>query len=116
MDMFQAGIADSHWAVEVCEPAAKAFKMNNPGCTVFTDDCNLLLKKVMEGTETMHNGKRLPQKGEVELLCGGPPCQGELICIFQFLSSQPNMQVQFLVFFDQNALFAIFRYFGYAMF
>ena len=24
----------------------------------------------------MHNGKRLPQKGEVELLCGGPPCQG----------------------------------------
>jgi DNA (cytosine-5)-methyltransferase 1 len=24
----------------------------------------------------MHNGKKLPQKGEVELLCGGPPCQG----------------------------------------
>jgi DNA (cytosine-5)-methyltransferase 1 len=73
----QAGIADSHWAIEVCEPAAKAFKMNNPSCTVFTDDCNVLLKKVMDGVETMHSGKRLPQKGEVELLCGGPPCQGE---------------------------------------
>ena len=30
----------------------------------------------MEGKEPMHNGKLLPQKGEVELLCGGPPCQG----------------------------------------
>jgi len=30
----------------------------------------------MEGVEPMHNGKKLPQKGEVELLCGGPPCQG----------------------------------------
>ncbi len=74
--LFQAGVADSHWAIEVCEPAAKAFKKNNPSCTVFTDDCNLLLKKVMEGVEPMHNGKKLPQKGEVELLCGGPPCQG----------------------------------------
>ena len=73
---FKAGVADSHWAIEVCEPAAKAFKKNNPSCTVFTDDCNVLLKKVMESSEPMHNGKRLPQKGEVELLCGGPPCQG----------------------------------------
>jgi hypothetical protein len=38
----QAGVADSHWAIEVCEPAAKAFKKNNPNCTVFTDDCNLV--------------------------------------------------------------------------
>jgi DNA (cytosine-5)-methyltransferase 1 len=30
----------------------------------------------MEGESTMHNGKLLPKKGEVELLCGGPPCQG----------------------------------------
>jgi hypothetical protein len=73
---YQAGVADSHWAIEVCEPAANAFKKNNPKCTVFTDDCNVLLKKVMEGVEPMHNGKKLPQKGEVELLCGGPPCQG----------------------------------------
>ena len=22
------------------------------------------------------NGQRLPQKGDVDMLCGGPPCQG----------------------------------------
>jgi len=30
----------------------------------------------MDEAGAMHHGKKLPQKGEVELLCGGPPCQG----------------------------------------
>lgn len=30
----------------------------------------------MENDSAMHAGKKLPRKGEVELLCGGPPCQG----------------------------------------
>ncbi|XP_014661569.1 PREDICTED: DNA (cytosine-5)-methyltransferase 1-like [Priapulus caudatus] len=72
----QAGIAESRWAIEVFEPAAQAFRINNPGCTVFTGDCNLLLKLAMEGEKTNGIGQRLPQKGDVELLCGGPPCQG----------------------------------------
>ena len=44
----QAGVAESRWAVEVFEPAANAYKLNNPGCTVFTDDCNELLRQTME--------------------------------------------------------------------
>jgi len=40
----QSGIAESRWAVEKEEPAAQAFRLNNPGCTVFTDDCNDLLR------------------------------------------------------------------------
>ncbi|GFN82630.1 DNA (cytosine-5)-methyltransferase [Plakobranchus ocellatus] len=72
----QAGIAESRWAIEKEEPAAQAFRLNNPGCTVFTDDCNLLLQRVMEGNNTNALGQKLPQKGDVELLCGGPPCQG----------------------------------------
>ncbi|KAI8508772.1 DNA (cytosine-5)-methyltransferase 1 [Branchiostoma belcheri] len=72
----QAGIAESKWAVEVMEPAAQAYRLNNPDCTVFTDDCNILLQLVMEGATTNSTGQRLPQKGDVELLCGGPPCQG----------------------------------------
>ena len=44
----QAGMAESRWAVEKEEPAAQAFRLNNPGCTVFTDDCNLLLRKAMD--------------------------------------------------------------------
>lgn len=31
---------------------------------------------LMQGDVYDNNGQRLPQKGEVELLCGGPPCQG----------------------------------------
>ncbi|XP_064649332.1 DNA (cytosine-5)-methyltransferase PliMCI-like isoform X1 [Lineus longissimus] len=72
----QAGMAESRWAIEIEQPAAAAFRLNNPGCTVFTDDCNQLLRLVMDG-ETMNKvGQKLPQKGDVELLCGGPPCQG----------------------------------------
>lgn len=46
--LHQAGIAESRWAVEKEEPAATAYKLNNPGSTVFTKDCNLLLKLVMD--------------------------------------------------------------------
>ena len=44
----QAGICESKWAIEIVEPAAQAYRLNNPGATVFADDCNLLLKMVME--------------------------------------------------------------------
>ena len=44
----QSGVATSSWAVEKDEPAAQAFRLNNPKATVFTDDCNTLLKIVME--------------------------------------------------------------------
>jgi hypothetical protein len=77
--LHQTGAVISKWAIEVFEPAAKAFKTNNPDTVVFTDDCNLLLKKVIdadEGKDVLHNGKMMPKKGEVDLLCGGPPCQG----------------------------------------
>ena len=85
-------MAEACWAVEKEEPAAQAFRLNFPKATVFTDDCNILLKLVMEvslpflvtflhlfvlqGAEKNSHGQTLPKKGEVELLCGGPPCQG----------------------------------------
>uniref|UniRef100_A0A4W4H127 DNA (cytosine-5)-methyltransferase 1 n=1 Tax=Electrophorus electricus TaxID=8005 RepID=A0A4W4H127_ELEEL len=72
----QAGISETHWAIEMWDPAAQAFRLNNPGTTVFTEDCNVLLKLVMAGEKTNSLGQRLPQKGDVEMLCGGPPCQG----------------------------------------
>lgn len=72
----QAGISETLWAIEMWEPAAQAFRLNNPGSTVFTEDCNVLLKLVMAGEKTNSLGQRLPQKGDVEMLCGGPPCQG----------------------------------------
>uniref|UniRef100_A0A3Q1C2H1 DNA (cytosine-5)-methyltransferase n=1 Tax=Amphiprion ocellaris TaxID=80972 RepID=A0A3Q1C2H1_AMPOC len=72
----QAGISETLWAIEMWEPAAQAFRLNNPGTTVFTEDCNVLLKLVMSGEKTNSLGQKLPQKGDVEMLCGGPPCQG----------------------------------------
>ncbi|KOX77963.1 DNA (cytosine-5)-methyltransferase PliMCI [Melipona quadrifasciata] len=72
----QAGIIDNRWAIEKDEPAACAYRLNNPNTTVFCEDCNILLRKVMSGDLCDNSGQRLPQKGEVELLCGGPPCQG----------------------------------------
>jgi hypothetical protein len=44
---------------------------NNPDCTVFTEDCNELLRLAMEGEEFNAKKQRLPAKGEVELLCQG---------------------------------------------
>uniref|UniRef100_W5MKZ4 DNA (cytosine-5)-methyltransferase n=1 Tax=Lepisosteus oculatus TaxID=7918 RepID=W5MKZ4_LEPOC len=72
----QAGVAETLWAIEMWDPAAQAFRLNNPGTTVFTEDCNVLLKLVMSGEKTNSLGQKLPQKGDVEMLCGGPPCQG----------------------------------------
>jgi DNA (cytosine-5)-methyltransferase 1 len=72
----QCGLSETKWAVEIDEPAAQAFRLNNPKSTVLVNDCNELLKLVMEGKEFNDKKQRLPKKGEVDLLCGGPPCQG----------------------------------------
>jgi len=69
-------MTETLWAIEMWEPAAQAFRLNNPRTTVFTEDCNVLLKLVMSGEKTNSLGQKLPQKGDVEMLCGGPPCQG----------------------------------------
>ncbi|KOC65410.1 DNA (cytosine-5)-methyltransferase 1 [Habropoda laboriosa] len=71
--LHQAGVAESLWAIEKEVPAAYAYRLNNPNAAVFIEDCNILLQKVMDVDEI---GQKLPQKGQVELLCGGPPCQG----------------------------------------
>lgn len=74
--LHQAGIATTKWAIEKEPAAANAFKLNNPDCLVYTDDCNELLKLVMENKDGENNSRNLPKKGEVEMLVGGPPCQG----------------------------------------
>ena len=44
----QSGVAEACWAIEKDEPAAQAFRLNYTKASVFTDDCNALLKLVME--------------------------------------------------------------------
>ena len=56
--------------------AAKAFKENNPEAAVFQEDCMELLKKAKRGLKkNFFSDQKIPETGEVELLCGGPPCQ-----------------------------------------
>ncbi|KAK6619871.1 hypothetical protein RUM44_006271 [Polyplax serrata] len=72
----QSGTADILWAVEMDKPTAKAYKLNFPSIVMFEKDCNLFLKEVLSGVSADENGTVYPGKGDVELLCGGPPCQG----------------------------------------
>lgn len=74
--LHQAGVAECMWAIENVEPAAHAYSLNNRNCTVFNEDCNALLGDAMTGATHSKGGLRIPMQGEVELLCGGPPCQG----------------------------------------
>lgn len=74
--LHQAGIAVTKWAIEKEPAAANAFKLNNPDCLVYTDDCNELLNQVMTEIDNAGSSRNLPRKGDVEMLVGGPPCQG----------------------------------------
>lgn len=74
--LHRAGAADCRWAIENLEAAAHAYSLNNKTCAVFNEDCNALLRDAMAGATHSGAGLRLPKQGEVELLCGGPPCQG----------------------------------------
>jgi DNA (cytosine-5)-methyltransferase 1 len=40
-------MSENLWAIEKEEPAAYAYRLNNPKTVVFSDDCNILLRKVM---------------------------------------------------------------------
>uniref|UniRef100_A0ABD2X5D8 DNA (cytosine-5)-methyltransferase n=1 Tax=Trichogramma kaykai TaxID=54128 RepID=A0ABD2X5D8_9HYME len=70
----QSGLTKNLWAIEQDEAAAHAYRLNNSETKVFTMDCNQFLKKVLSG-ETVVNSLPVPKPGEVDLLCGGPPCQ-----------------------------------------
>ena len=43
----QARAAVTKWAIEYEAPAAEAFRINHPGATTFTDNCNVILARAM---------------------------------------------------------------------
>ncbi|KAL7082283.1 hypothetical protein ACP275_14G089700 [Erythranthe tilingii] len=90
----QSGASSTKWAIEYEEPAGDAFRLNHPGALVFVNNCNVILRAVMEkcGDEedcisTPEADKlvleldkeelaNLPVPGQVDFINGGPPCQG----------------------------------------
>lgn len=68
--MEQAGVSLTKYAVEKVTPAANSFRANKKHAHVFNDDINDLLKRMLKkeiGT---------PQPGDIDMVLGGPPCQG----------------------------------------
>ena len=57
LGLHQSGVAETKWAIECYDSAAKAFKANNPNTDVFTADCNLLLKIIMEAEAEGNDGE-----------------------------------------------------------
>jgi DNA (cytosine-5)-methyltransferase 1 len=70
--LHESGVTQLRWAIEFWQPSAEALKKNNPDCEVMIEECNWLLSKAMQGDKDT----RIPEKGEVEMMVGGPPCQG----------------------------------------
>ncbi|KAF8044898.1 hypothetical protein N665_6047s0001 [Sinapis alba] len=90
----QAGVSATKWAIEYEEPAGEAFRKNHPETTVIVDNCNVILRAIMEkcgdqdecistteANELAANldedqKRTLPLPGQVDFINGGPPCQG----------------------------------------
>jgi DNA (cytosine-5)-methyltransferase 1 len=91
--MHQAGAAHTRWAVEYESPAADAFRLNYPEAATFCNNCNVLLHAAMAKAGAVDDCEAspeaaiesaalptadveaLPRPGEVDFICGGPPCQ-----------------------------------------
>jgi len=65
----QAGL-DVRWANEYWSAAAQTYTLNHPRTAVFQDDANHLLRRMLGGDPL------LPKRGDVDVVVGGPPCQG----------------------------------------
>ena len=65
----RAGI-DVPWANEIDVNAAKTYRASHPECTVFEEDINVLHQRLLD------RERGLPRPGDVDLVAGGPPCQG----------------------------------------
>ncbi|CAH9125545.1 unnamed protein product [Cuscuta epithymum] len=90
----KSGVSVTKWAIESEETAAESFKLNHPDAITIVNDCNMVLRDIMMAngdandcipTSEVHSLaskhdnkeiKHMPRPGEVDLIIGGPPCQG----------------------------------------
>lgn len=90
----QSGVSHTKWAIEYEQPAGEAFRQNHPDAFMIIDNCNTILRAIMqkcgdaddcistaEANELAEKlGEdvidKLPVPGQVDFINGGPPCQG----------------------------------------
>lgn len=65
----QAGF-DIRWAMDNWSPAVSTYRDSHPFTTFFEEDAQLLFSRLCS------KDKDLPSPGDVDLIVGGPPCQG----------------------------------------
>ncbi|KAI1794705.1 S-adenosyl-L-methionine-dependent methyltransferase [Ganoderma leucocontextum] len=80
-----SGCIQTKWAVELSSSAAKTFQANHRDTVVYNQDTSRLLQHAIDMVEGHHPeplqsqlGVELPpmpQRGEVDFIYGGPPCQ-----------------------------------------
>ncbi len=58
------------WANELDPDAAQTYRRSRPDTQLFEEDARTLYKRIVDGDSD------LPRLGEVDLIVGGPPCQG----------------------------------------
>lgn len=89
----KSGVSFTKWAIEYDQAAAESFKLNHPEAEVFCQNCNVILRSIMEkGGDiddcistsevaelclelTDEQKSKLPLPGQVDFIDGGPPCQ-----------------------------------------
>lgn len=90
----KSGVSFTKWAIEYDQPAAEAFSLNHPEALMFVENCNVILRAIMEKCGDVDDCistfeaselaakfseekiKNLPVPGQVGFIYGGPPCQG----------------------------------------
>ncbi|KAF8590035.1 S-adenosyl-L-methionine-dependent methyltransferase [Ramaria rubella] len=82
----QSGFMKTKWAVEIVPGPAATFQANHPDAVVFNQDTNVCLQNAIDARDgkpciplkSIGAGKqlpRMPQRGDVDLITGGFPCQ-----------------------------------------
>lgn len=68
----KSGIADVKWVIESDPSLVKTYNANSPETKVFCDNCNVVLRKILDGNYS----DEYPKKGEVDMIIGSPSCKG----------------------------------------
>ncbi|KAJ8062778.1 hypothetical protein OCU04_008035 [Sclerotinia nivalis] len=82
----ESGVVGTAYAIEFDTAACKTFKRNFPDAIVYNHDANKLLEWVVNDEAGLNAGTlydmennallKMPSKGDIDIIIGGPPCQG----------------------------------------
>ena len=73
LGLHQSGVSTTNWAIEVNPSAAQAYQLNNPDCTVFSEDCNKILSLATSGVSHTEQDQKVPMGGRWTCCVGARP-------------------------------------------